>query len=350
MHFLQQKGDKMKTDEIKKLLASEEYDFLRTDTHLGRNIIILGLGGSYSYGTNNENSDLDIRGCALNSKRDILCGEDFEQIADTGTDTVIYSFNKLIDLLTGCNPNTIEILGLKPEHYLYVSDVGRELIDNREMFLSKKAAKTFGGYADAMFRRLDNKSGRLADQTILEEHILKSINNAAKEFPEMYFQYPEDAVRLYIDKAVNPELDSEIFMDISLKHYPLRDYKEMWGKMAEIVRSYGKTGKRNHNAIIHNKLSKHMTHLLRLFVMCIDILERGEIITYREAEHSLLMKVREGGFLDDNGQPLPGFFDIVDDYRKRMDYALRNTELPEQPDIPRIKDFVMSVNERIVKE
>lgn len=31
-----------------------EYDFLRDEQRLGRRIILFGLGGSYAYGTNNE--------------------------------------------------------------------------------------------------------------------------------------------------------------------------------------------------------------------------------------------------------------------------------------------------------
>ena len=42
------------------------YSFLRTNEHLGKNLILLGLGGSHAYGTNVETSDLDVRGCALN--------------------------------------------------------------------------------------------------------------------------------------------------------------------------------------------------------------------------------------------------------------------------------------------
>ena len=221
----------MKLDEIKAKLETAEYDFLRYNEHLGRNIILLGLGGSHAYGTETETSDLDVRGCALNSKSEILCNENFEQVTDILTDTTVYSFTKLIQLLTDCNPNTIEILGLKPEHYLYLSDIGREMLDNRKMFLSRKAISSFSGYATAQFRRLDNKSARLTEQAIQEKHILGSIENAAKSFRDMYFEYPEDAIRLYIDKAVSSGLETEIFMDITLKHYPLRDYKDMWNRM-----------------------------------------------------------------------------------------------------------------------
>ena len=36
-----------------------------------RPIIFLCLGGSHAYGTNVPESDVDIRGCALNSRQDI---------------------------------------------------------------------------------------------------------------------------------------------------------------------------------------------------------------------------------------------------------------------------------------
>ena len=51
--------------DFKKLMNSEEYDFLRTNERLGNRIMLLGLGGSYSYGTNNEGSDIDFRGVTL---------------------------------------------------------------------------------------------------------------------------------------------------------------------------------------------------------------------------------------------------------------------------------------------
>lgn len=340
----------MRLDEIKQKLTGAEYDFLRTNEHLGKNIMLLGLGGSHAYGTQTDTSDLDIRGCAADSRQEILCGESFEQVTDEATDTTVYSFTKLMKLLTDCNPNTVEILGLKKEHYLYLSETGRELLENRKMFLSKMALNSFSGYASAQFRRLDNKSARLAKQEIQETHILNSINNASKSFREMYFSYPEDSIKLYIDNAVSGASEKEIFMDVTLKHYPLRDYKDMWGRMSEIVKDYGKIGKRNQNAVSHNKLGKHMMHLIRLYLMCIDILEKEEIVTYRESEHNLLMSIRNGDFLDENRQPTDEFFGLVEDYKKRLEYAAENTALPEKPDYKAIREFIMYVNEKVINE
>ena len=339
----------MTLEEIRNLVQSDKYDFLKTNEHLGKNIILLGLGGSHAYGTDTDASDLDTRGCALNTKEQIIGFENFEQFENHETDTVIYSFKKLIKLLTGCNPNTIEILGLKPEHYLYLSDIGKEMIDNKKLFLSKKAVYTFGSYASAQLRRLDNKAIRDVNQSQREQHILNSIKNAYVTFPEKYFSFPEESIRLYIDKSNQEDYDTEIFMDINLNHYPLRDYKAMWSEMNNIVKDYSKIGKRNKHAIEHDKLGKHMMHLVRLYLMCFDILEKEEIITYREKDHDFLVGIRNGEYLDKNNKPVPEFYEMVNELEKRLEYDKNNTSLPDKPDHKRIQEFVMSVNERVIR-
>lgn len=102
----------------KALLNTEEYRFLHENPRLGNRIMLLGLSGSYGYGTNREGSDIDFRGVTLNLPSDILGLTEFEQFEDRKTDTVIYGFNKLVSLLLNCNPNTIEILGLDEDQYM----------------------------------------------------------------------------------------------------------------------------------------------------------------------------------------------------------------------------------------
>ena len=326
---------------------STEYRFLR-EKPLGNNVILLGFGGSYAYGTNVESSDLDVRGIATHSTADILTRKGFDQVENSETDTVVYSLEKMISLLSNCNPNTIEILGLEPWQYLYLSDIGKDLIKNKDMFLSKRAVHSFGGYANSQLRRLDNKAVRLVNQSEREKHIMNSINNARYTFPGRYFYFSDDAINLYVDKAIQEDYDTEIFMDINLHHYPLRDYKAMWSEMNNIVKDYAKIGKRNKHAIEHNKLGKHMMHLVRLYIMCIDILESGQIITLREKDHDFLMDIRNGKYLDDNMQPTKEFYEIVDDLENKMEYWKIHTELPDKPDYERINKFLMETNMRIV--
>lgn len=340
----------MTTNDFKAVLKTPEYDFLKTNPHLGNNIILLGLGGSHAYGTNVEGSDIDIRGIALNSKSDILGSSNFEQVVNEATDTTIYSLRKIVSLLSSCNPNTIEILGLKPEHYLYLSPIGQELLDNKKLFLTKRAVQSFGGYAFAQLRRLDNKAARTLEQAEREQHILNSITTASYVWPDKYDCFKDgDFVNLYLDDSDLDDMDKEIFMDIHLTHYPLRDYKSMWSDMKNIVSEYGKIGHRNKNAIANDKLGKHMMHLVRLYLMCLDILEKEEINTFRDKDHDFLMEIRNGKFLDKDSHPVPEFYEMVSEYENRLKYAAENSSLPDKPDYDAINEFLMSVNERIVK-
>jgi hypothetical protein len=230
-----------------------------------------------------------------------------------------------------------------------VTPIGQELLDHRKLFLSQKAIHSFGGYANQQLRRLCNKSNRVVSQSEQEQHIFNTIKNAVHEIKTAYADFTDEEIRLYIDKAVQEGYDTEIFMDVNLTHYPLRDYKGMWSDMLNIVKTYGKIGKRNEKAIEHNKLGKHMMHLTRLYLMCLDILEKEKIITYRENEHDLLMDIRNGKYLDSNKQPTNEFYDLLNEYEKRFEYAKLHTSLPDNPNYKAINEFVASVNERVVR-
>nr|WP_296465737.1 nucleotidyltransferase domain-containing protein [uncultured Acetatifactor sp.] len=336
--------------EYQEILRQREYGFIETNQHLGRHVILLGLAGSYSYGTNIRTSDIDIRGIALNQKSDLIGLTRFEQYVDEDTDTVIYGFNKVVGLLLSCNPNTIELLGLKPEHYLYLSDIGRLLLDNRRLFLSKRAIQSFGGYADAQLRRLQNALARdTFPQTEKERHIFNSVRNAMHDFNHRYGHFENGSLELYIDKAVNPELETEIFVNASMTHYPLRDYCGMWNTMANVIRDYEKVGKRNKKKDdLH--LNKHAMHLIRLFMMALDILEKGEINTYREKEHGLLMDIRSGKYRKEDGAFHESFYEMLSDFEKKLHYAAEHTDLPEEPDMAKVQELVMAINERVVRD
>lgn len=335
--------------DFKKLIYTEEYAFLWKNRRLGERMLLLGLGGSYAYGTHNENSDIDIRGITLNLPSDLLGLTEFAQYEDERTDTVIYSFQKMVKLLLECNPNTCEILGLDEEQYLVKSALGQELLDNRDMFLSKRAAKSFGGYASAQLRRLQNAIARdSVPQTEREQHILNSVRNALEDFQRRYQIFDKGSIRLYMDRAQNPELETEIFVDASYQHLPLRDYEGMLSTMHNVVKDYDKIGKRNHKKD-DNHLNKHAMHLIRLFLMAIDILEKGEIRTHRKEDLELLLKIRNGGFQKEDKTFSAEFYDILAEYEQRLEKATKETCLPDNPDMERVEAFVEYVNRKAIE-
>lgn len=169
------------------LLANKDYAFLTESPLLGNNILLLTLGGSHAYGTNVETSDIDVRGITYNPVDSLLGNRVFEQYEDEATDTVVYGLNKMFKLLLECNPNTIEQLGSKPEHYIILNDDGKKLIENRKIFLSKRAIYTFGGYANSQLRRLQNALARDSyPQAEKEKHILGSIRSAMNSIIEKF--------------------------------------------------------------------------------------------------------------------------------------------------------------------
>lgn len=339
------KGEPTMTNhELTQLLMRPEYNFLREDEHLKGRIIFLTLGGSHAYGTNVATSDVDIRGCALNSPSDILGTTNFEQKIDIATDTTIYSFNKLIPLLLNCNPNTIELLGCKPEHYIMITATGKQMIDNRKMFLSQRAARSFGGYATQQLRRLENALAHdRLPQEKTEEHILNSMRRSLEILEKT------QGIKLFLDDSEKPDFTKEIFANISLEHYPARSFHSLLNELGNIVGSYDKLNHRNHKKD-EAHLNKHAMHLIRLFLTVIDLFEKEDIITYRGNDKDLLMSIRNGAFMNANGTYRAEFFDLISEYEKRMDYAKKNTSLPESPDRKRVEEFVMEVNRMSIQE
>ena len=329
------------------LLDRPEYQFLKTDPHLGKNIIFLAYGGSHDYGTNVEGSDIDIRGCALNSKTDLLGMGSFEQVVDVETDTTVYAFNKLLTLLINCNPNTIELLGCKPEHYLILTPIGKQLLDQRKMFLSQRAAISFGGYANQQLRRLENALARDAyPAEAKERHIMGSCENTVFTFPERYRSFTPEQIRLSV-----AQVDSrpQVVADIHMEQVPLRALTGMVSELVEITRNYDKIHHRNKKKDDAH-LNKHAMHLVRLYLICLDILEKEEIVTYRAADHDLLVDIRNGRYQREDHTFDSAFYDLLNGLEKRLDYAREHTSLPETPDLARIEAFQMEVNERVVRD
>ena len=81
---------------------------------------------------------------------------------------------------------------------------------------------------------------------------------------------------------------------------------------------------------------------------CFDILERKEIVTYRENDLELLKSVRMGDYQNEDGTYRQEFFEIINSFEQRLNYDKENNDLPDSLDMKKVEEFVMSVNRRVV--
>ena len=139
------------------------------------------------------------------------------------------------------------------------------------------------------------------------------------------------------------------FVNAALTNFPLRDFKSLIKAVNATVGQFDSLGKRNTKKDFPH-INKHAMHLVRLYLMAFDILERGEINTYRDKEHDLLMDIRNGKFVQEDGTYRQEFFEMVDEYEKRLKYDAENSPLPQKPDMKKIEELVMTVNESLLEK
>lgn len=383
---------------INEIIAQPEYDFLRTEERLGKNIALLTFGGSKAYGLSTPQSDTDIRGIIMPLRSDLL-GADFiirerdknndklifgvngfEQYLDRVTDTYLYVLSKIVVLFCKCNPNTIEILGCLPEHYACVSECGQRLLDNKSLFLSKLAYGSFAGYARAQFQRLKNAIGKDGNTNVFRcISLADSLERIQRHLTETYPGYRRECIKMFItdrdgniitvngvpvdaydvgvlfndtvtEVTVNgkpiPDEEVRLSFKINFDMIEANDFSGVCNEVTSAIKEFNKhLGHRNHKKDVYH-LNKHAMHLVRLYLMAEDILLRGEIITYREKEHDLLMSIKNGEYYNKEQNCLTAeFFDMVNGLDRRLLEAYEKSLLPDSPDMDKVNELLCELNE-----
>lgn len=113
--------------------------------------------GSYGYGLNTPESDEDFRGFFFPKKKHLLgflAGPEHMQKMDGGLDFTLWEVRKTFKLAAEANPNVLEVLFTDPVDHIYVTSLAKEILKEKELFLSRKIAKTYLGYAVSNYKRI----------------------------------------------------------------------------------------------------------------------------------------------------------------------------------------------------
>lgn len=114
------------------------------------------IRGSQAYGLATPTSDEDRGGVFICPPENLLGlrSNYVEQVADEKGDTVFYEFGRWVELLLKANPTALESLFI-PERCIIgkIHPMVQEIIDHRDMFLSKECFNTLCGYAFGQIKK-----------------------------------------------------------------------------------------------------------------------------------------------------------------------------------------------------
>jgi hypothetical protein len=132
---------------IKQGAQDREHDF-------SQYVIYRCIVGSRAFGLENEESDTDLRGIFL-PPADLhwsLSGVP-EQYESQATEECYWELQKFLTLALKANPNVMECLYTPLVEY--TSPLAEELLERREIFLSKIFYQTYNGYVLSQFKKLE---------------------------------------------------------------------------------------------------------------------------------------------------------------------------------------------------
>lgn len=110
------------------------------------NIILECVVGSHMYNLDTPTSDVDIKGIYVENTTRFFELTEPKLVRDhTDPDWAYYELKQFCYLAAKANPTITELLWAND--YTILTDLGKELVNIREAFLSKRALKSYLGYA-----------------------------------------------------------------------------------------------------------------------------------------------------------------------------------------------------------
>lgn len=337
--------------------------------------------GSYAYGTNRSDSDIDIRGvCIPPTSYYLGLGSPFEQyVSSDPFDLTIFGINKFLKLALDNNPNALEILFTDESDHLLVNYHGKELLELKQHFLSKKARFTFAGYASSQLRRIirhrswllkpilekpERSSFGLPDGNSLIPH--SQMLEIEAEVQKKVSDWEIDTTGLENDVAIKfrNELYNKL-IDLKINHDDMHVYAaRSLGLNDNLLLSFKKervfknalkewndfnVWKKTRNKKrfeLEEKYHydvKHGMHLVRLYRQCIELL-RDCKLNVRRPDAPELLEIRNGAWS----------FDELIEWAKKQDLILdelyKSSFLPKEPNKELINNWLIKTISDMIKE
>jgi predicted nucleotidyltransferase len=354
---------------------------IKRSPHMGwieKGTVLLVRHGSHAYGTNTDTSDEDFKGVAIPPK-EYFYGytKRFEQaeLKAPDDDAVVYDIRKFFNLAADCNPNIIEVLHTDPSDHFVVTPIGREILDHKDDFLSKKIKHTFLGYSVSQLKRIKTHkrwimdppkvpptraSLGLPEQTVIpQDQLTAAFSEVQKELDRMQFDFMEnleESTKIEIRNSMASMLAemkitsdeqfgsaarkiglTDNFIELMQKERQYSSAKQGWDQ----YQNWKKTRNVKRSALEekYGYDTKHAYHLVRLIRMCREVLTTGKVIVKRPDREELLA-IRNGAW---TYEQLIEFAEKEDDALNVL-YNTTNV-LPKIPDKDKLDKLCIKLTE-----
>jgi len=151
------------------------------------------ITGSRLYGTQYEKgdnpldpeyvSDYDYRGVFILPPElhlsPVHSNLDTAQIID-GDDEEFFELKNFFTMAKDNNPNIMDVLFANEDYTVYENNIGKEIRENKDLFLSQKIKDTFSGFAESQLKRIKGHKkmmGDYPDVYVVEKFLIEALQN-----------------------------------------------------------------------------------------------------------------------------------------------------------------------------
>jgi len=348
-------------------------------------IIFETITGSTAYGLNTPESDIDMVGVYSSPISELLSLKSFvDEVSDEKHNIKYYSLKKYFSLAKDCNPNIIELLFMPKDMIRIKTDKMNKIIENRNLFISKKAKFTHAGYAYAQIKKAKGENKWINNEKSKEKpkkedfvYILNNLNpniekvpgarpvkykEFIKTYPHLtlnklecsFIEHSSNMYRLYYvgDEArgvfrngnltcenitVGMELDR--FIGLMIFNQPeydqaLKDWHAYW----EWFNNRNKSRWKDQENKLIDYDCKNMMHCVRLLHSGINILVNGEpIIRFQGQEKDFLLNIRNAKYT------YKYLVEYAETKMKELDELYRISQIQHSVDIDKIDNLYLEL-------